>query len=89
MPSMVERRTCHSLVAIKSKIFVFGTKNYEIYDEVAKKFTIINVPLKYNSEYFSAKAISIGNNIALIRRFESRVMFLDTGNIQSGQPTNH
>ena len=80
MPRMVEGRSEHSLVAIKSKIIAIGNRNYEIYDEVAKSFTLINVPLNYTSYYLSVKAISVGNKIALLRRFKSRILFLDTGN---------
>ena len=80
MPSMVERRLNHSLVAIKSKLFVVGSRSYEIYDEVTKVFTLINVPFYYTSCLLSVKAISIGNKIALLRRSQPRILFLDTGN---------
>ena len=80
MPSMVERRLNHSLVAIKSKLFVVGSRSYEIYDEVTKVFTLINVPFYYTSCLLSVKAISIGNKIALLKGFKERILFLDTGN---------
>ena len=76
MPSTVERRSVHSLVAIKSKLFVVGIRNCETYDEDAKVFTI---PLKYTGFHKNVKAISIGNKIALRRGLESRILFLDIG----------
>ena len=80
MPSMVERRSHHSLVAIKSKLFVIGNSSCEIYDEVNKVFTLFQVPLKFTCMYESVTAVSIGNKIALLREFKSKIIFLDTEN---------
>ena len=60
MPSMVERRSHHSLVAIKSKLFAVGNSEIcEIYDEVTKVFTLVQVPLKYIGFCENVQAISI------------------------------
>ena len=79
-PNMNEERSDHSLVAIKSKLFVIGSRNYENYDEVTNVFTLIKVPLNFTSFCSNVRAISIGNKIAFVRGFESRILFLDTGN---------
>ena len=79
MPSMVERRSVHSLVPIKSKLFVIGNSTCEIYDEVTKVFTLIQVPFIYTGIYKNVTAISLGNKIALLRGVESGILFLDAG----------
>ena len=61
-------------------MFVIGNTSCEVYDEVTKVFTLIQVPLKYTGVYENVKAISIGNKIVLLRGFESRILFLDTEN---------
>ena len=47
MPSMIEARVCHKMVALRNKLFVFGTsKTNEVFDSVCKKFVYLKPPEK-------------------------------------------
>ena len=78
MPNMVEERWNHSLVSIKSKLFVISRFNTgEVYDKATNKFTLIK-PSTITYTYGEIQATSMGNKIVVFRGDESKVMFYDT-----------
>ena len=65
MPDMINVKSGHSLVAVKSKLFVIGfdTDTSEVFDSICKKFTTFKTPLNF----VSGKAVPIGNKILIIQ----------------------
>ena len=88
MPNTVYRRCKHSLVVIKSKLFVIGYPRtpYEVFDKFTNKFVSINsslIPSGVLSDlraFLIVGAISIGNKIAVIERKPSTIDLYDTEN---------
>ena len=77
MPNMINRKSAHSLVAAKNKLFVFSNSKdtNEVFDEVCKKFVALKSP---NREMFRFnKAVSIGNKIVLFQHESSTVLCYD------------
>ena len=48
---------CHSLVAVKSKLFVIGTEACEVYDSTSRKFTLLESYTEKVSGFCTAMAI--------------------------------
>ena len=81
MPNTVNEKWNHSLVALRSKLFVIGHSNYsyEVYDSTTNKFSTIQSPTNlwaWVSDRIGA--VSIGNKIVIFGRKESTVMIYDT-----------
>ena len=78
MPNMLEERFYHSLVSIKSKLFVIGTFHTgEVYDKVTNRFTFIK-PSTITVFDKAVQTTSIGNKIIVFTGNESTVMIYDT-----------
>ena len=86
MPSMIYRRSGHSLVALKNKLFAFGrmTKGFEVYDSHAKKFAIFNYPYRFvckNELGIRIKgAVLVGGKIIILRTFSTKIIVFDPDN---------
>ena len=70
MPNMIERRCAHSLVVVKSKLFVIGgntTVTSEVFDKKSKMFVTLKSPraIGYNI------SLSIGNKIIIFENDKS------------------
>ena len=85
MPNMIEGRSGHSLVAIRNKLFVFGShdgkgsKSCEVFDSSCKKFVMIKPfpgTLTFDLRNVS-KAFSIGNKLVIIGNNSSTVKYYD------------
>ena len=82
MPNMMEKRNNHSLVAVKSKLFVVGNgrDSCEVFDRIAGKFSVIR-----SSEEFAAschggrfvRAAAVGSKIVVFGRKSSTLVFYD------------
>ena len=81
MPNTVYEKYNHSLVAMRSKLFVIGHSNYpyEVYDSTTNKFSIIESSTNLRASVTDkVGAVSIGNKIVIFGSKESTVMFYDT-----------
>ena len=82
MPDMMVGKRQHSLVAIKSKLFVIARHrdDCEVFDKFTKKFVVIKSlgPCYGFSVYDKIGATSIGNQIAIFQRESSGIVFYDT-----------
>ena len=65
MPSMIHSQSSHSLVVVKSKLFVIGSvvDNCEVFDDKIKIFVSIKSPPALNDDF--NPAISMGNKIVV------------------------
>ena len=98
MPSMIHGRSGHSLVAVRSKLFVIGggASDFEVYDSVrCKKFVAVKPRLSLSLEY-TAGAVLIGSRIVVLKRDCQRVAFYDVdegewseGTHESGKDHEH
>ena len=82
MPPMVIPRNGHTLVAVKSKLFVFGfmTEVFEVYDSRAKKFAILKYPSRFAGENELKRingAVQVGGKIIIFRAFSTKVTVFD------------
>ena len=79
MPNMINGKYCHSLVAVKNRLFVIGIRinNCEVFDNICNKFVAIKSP---QVGYHLNKAISIGNKIVAIERDGSSTVCYDVDN---------
>ena len=88
MPNMVYYREDHSLIVIKSKMFVVGRRcvECEVFDKFTNKFVIIKSSPIFSDvtyrmeefeEYRVVRAISIGNEIAVLGRISSTTEIFD------------
>ena len=79
---MVKQRHGHSLVAIKSKLFVVDTGNNlttEVFDKFTKKFVVIpNATFSKSNNVFFVGATSIGNKIAVFGSYSKTIILYDT-----------
>ena len=57
MPDMNVGNFCHSLVAVKSKLFVIGTEACEVYDSTSRRFTLLQSYSEQVSGFNTAMAI--------------------------------
>ena len=77
MPSMIQRRRCHSLVVVKNKLFVIGglrtIGSCDVFESISNKF----VPLKCPYLFCSNKALSIRSKIFIFQNNESFVVIYD------------
>ena len=84
MPNMTERRVCHSLVVVKSKLFVIGitgmwnTDACEIFDSISNKFVALKCPHSLRRN----RAFSIGTKIFI---FEHNRSFIVTYDVDKGE----
>ena len=80
MPKMVHVRNNHILVALKSKLFVFGCwiDTCEVFDDSSKVFSILKKPetLRMN-DYRVQDAISIGGKVLVFFSNSSKVAVYD------------
>ena len=82
MPSMVKIRNNHSLVAIKSKLYVIGSncRTCEVFDKTTNKFTMFKAPPSLNYHFSKVGATSIGNKIVVFGKDDSKILLYDTDN---------
>ena len=79
MPNMTERRVCHSLVVVESKLFVIGitgmwnTNACEIFDRISNKFVALKCPHSLRRN----RAFSIGTKIFIFEHNRSFVVTYD------------
>ena len=82
MPNTVGFRYDHSLVAIRSKIFVIGkcTETCEVFDKTTNKFSVFKTSTSFFCYGGPVGATSIGNKIVIFgrNRLESTIVFYDT-----------
>ena len=83
MSSTVYSRYNHSLVVIKSKLFVIGNprKKCEVFDKFTNNFVVIESSPTVNARRVPLQtigAISVGNTIAVFGRKPSTIQFYDT-----------
>ena len=79
MPSMIHERSFHSLVVVKSKLFVIGNysnENCEVYDNISQTFVAFNLPdlqcyFNYN------KVVSVGSSFFIFQRRRKHVLCYD------------
>ena len=83
MPNMIERRSSHKSVAIKTRLFVVGSfisNTIEVFDSSSKKFALLQHPYTNFKAYYIADVISIGNKIVLFSKKEGLVFLYDVEN---------
>ena len=78
MPSMIEKRSSHSLVVVKRKLFVIGGSrtqpNCEFFDNVCKKFVALkSISLRHKR----VEAVSIGNKILVVEPLRRTLLSYD------------
>ena len=78
MPSMNERRCCHSLVCVKSKLFAIGgaalDADCEIFDKISNMFVTLETP---NFHTYILRAVSIGSRIFVLHDSTQVVLCYD------------
>ena len=77
MPNLIERRTCHSSVVVKRKLFVIGGRfnngSCEVYNSISTKF----VTLKFHISFGSNNALSIGTKIIIFQNNKPVIVSYD------------
>ena len=78
MPSMIEKRSNHSLVVVKRKLFVIGggrmQASCEFFDNVCKKFVALKtIVLRHRR----VEAVSFGNKILVVELLKRTVLSYD------------
>ena len=79
MPNMIEERRCHSLAAVKHKLFVFGFRSSEVYDSTLKKFVSLKErpsSLSYDWENFY-NLLSIGSKLVRFGYWSNTALYYD------------
>ena len=78
MPNMIEERSHHSLVSLKSKLFAIGganlNTNCEVFDKTSNMFVAFETP-KFHSH--DVTAVSIASKIFVFQDFEDYVLCYD------------
>ena len=84
MPDMVKCHYDHSLVAIKSKLFVVTNNDWkrecEVFDKSSNRFAVIASPLSFRDVWGKSVpgAISIGKKLVVFGKREKTIVFYDT-----------
>ena len=80
MASMIRGKSGHSIIAIKSKLYVFKSliEDYEVFDKVTNRFTSINTPIRSKICFVDRRTISIGSKIVFFGKEFSKVVVYDT-----------
>ena len=84
MPSMKERTSMHSLIAIKNKLFAIGAEKdfLEMYDSTSNAFVVIKHYPSYTSGMYSpydwlTHAIGMGRKVLIFEFEASKVLCYD------------
>ena len=76
MSSMIEERSHHSLVVVKSKLFAVRDETCEVFDSTCKTF----VALKPSIVFYAQQALSIGSKIFIFQNDTSYTVVYDVDN---------
>ena len=74
MPNMINIRSYHSLVVVKTKLFVIDDRSCEVFDNTCKQFVLLKSP-KISIQY--AQATSIGSKIVAFQNGMSSLICYD------------
>ena len=78
MPNMIEERSSHSLVCVKSKLFATGGERLdtgcEVYDKTSNKFVTLEAP---NFLSFQVKSVLVGSKIFVFQNDTKVVLCYD------------
>ena len=79
MPNMIDEKSHHGLVVVKSKLFVVGTPaepSCEVYDEICQKFVAFKLPqLEYGLNW--NKAVSVGSKLFILQDWWDHILWYD------------
>ena len=78
MPNMIYGRYDHSLVAVRNKLFVFGsgTETSEVFDSCANKFVLLKPPSSIGFEN-TTRTLSVGNKILIFKHTSAQLISFD------------
>ena len=80
MPKMVHARNSHILVAIKSKLFVFGglVDTCEVFDDSSNKFSVLKKPETLRTDDYRVQdAISVGRKVLVFLNYSAKMAVYD------------
>ena len=88
MPNMNSAKRHHSLVVVKTKLFVISKSgdNCEVFDNTCKKFITIKSPQNYTG--YSIRAFSIKNKIFALQDKFSKIFVFDTNKNEWSEDSN-
>ena len=80
MPNMIDGRCDHSIVAVRSKLFVFGgfrTETCEVFDSCVKKFVLLKPPSSLLGFAETSRALSVGSKILIFKNESAQLTTFD------------
>lgn len=87
MPSMMERRIKHGLVAVRSNLFVFEGNNKldgvdvitsEAFDNICKKFVSFQLPISsYSISSYMVDIVSVGSKVFVFQDYTPAIIVYD------------
>ena len=80
MPNMINSRHCHSLVAVRNKLFVFGgwrTETCEVLDSSVNRFVLLKPPSSLRGFEDISGAISVGSRILIFKNNSAGLISFD------------
>ena len=79
MPKMVCCRKCHSIVAVKNKLFVFGglSNTAEVFDSSSNQFSTIKSSALPIGDYDVQDTVAIGRKIIIFRFWTTKLLIFD------------